>query len=177
MAVDTAVKRHSALHFLAPSVPLPDGTIAKRDRQTLARLYSGILVGEAPEPDTVEVPTAGAIQARRPTRLALDCHVRLRLTQVCWVEIGVTSEADYRTDTAASYRVRLETLAPYRLATTGHHSRTYDCTVDVEPFRFDWDCDDLYVGRTDTDWAERYAAARQEIARRTLERDAALLLR
>lgn len=44
MAVDTAVKRYSALHaYRVPyAVPLPDGTIAVGDRQTLAGAYSGI---------------------------------------------------------------------------------------------------------------------------------------
>lgn len=43
MPVDTAAKRHSALHHLQPSVPRPDGTVAQADRQTLARMYGGIL--------------------------------------------------------------------------------------------------------------------------------------
>lgn len=47
MPVDTAAKRHSALHFQAPSVPLSDGTVGQADRQTLTMLYGGILATEA----------------------------------------------------------------------------------------------------------------------------------
>lgn len=48
MALDTAVKRASALHVGSPwrgILPFPDGTVDDGDRQVVAFLYSGILAG------------------------------------------------------------------------------------------------------------------------------------
>ena len=48
MALDTAVKRASAINVTAPwrgLLPFPDGTIDQGDRQATAYQYSGILAG------------------------------------------------------------------------------------------------------------------------------------
>jgi hypothetical protein len=50
VAVDTAAKRHSALHFLDDGIPLPDGAIGQGDRATLLGLYSGFTIGSVPDP-------------------------------------------------------------------------------------------------------------------------------
>lgn len=45
MALDTALKRGSALNITSPwrgILPLPDGTVGQPDRQVVAFLYSGI---------------------------------------------------------------------------------------------------------------------------------------
>lgn len=84
MAVDTAVKRHSALHVLVPSVPLPDGTVGAGDRQTLARLYSGILAGE-PVAAAVEFQYA-ATQQRRRERVQRGKPAVLRLYLITYGE-------------------------------------------------------------------------------------------
>ena len=49
MAVDTLAKRNSAIRVSAMIVPIPDGTIAQADRQTVARVYGGILASAAVE--------------------------------------------------------------------------------------------------------------------------------
>jgi hypothetical protein len=44
--MDTAAKRYSAMATMLPgrvALPIPDGTIAQADRQTIALMYSGIL--------------------------------------------------------------------------------------------------------------------------------------
>lgn len=46
MAADTARKRYSAMHMGCPwrgILPLPDGTVAQGDRQTVLLLYAGEL--------------------------------------------------------------------------------------------------------------------------------------
>jgi len=45
MAIDTAIKRASALAVTIKQLPLPDSTIDQGDRQTLLSQYSGILSG------------------------------------------------------------------------------------------------------------------------------------
>lgn len=47
MAIDTVVKRASALAVTIKQLPLPDSTIDQGDRQTLLSQYSGILSGAA----------------------------------------------------------------------------------------------------------------------------------
>lgn len=47
MAIDTLVKRNSALSFSTLLLPVPDGTIDQADRQTMAFSYGGILSGIA----------------------------------------------------------------------------------------------------------------------------------
>ena len=49
MAIDTQAKRASVLYIVQP-----DGTIAQADRQTLLRVYGGILAG-APVVSTPEI--------------------------------------------------------------------------------------------------------------------------
>jgi hypothetical protein len=49
MAADTARKRYSAMHMGCPwrgVLPLPDGTVAQGDRQTVLFLYAGELLAE-----------------------------------------------------------------------------------------------------------------------------------
>jgi hypothetical protein len=44
--MDTAAKRYAAITPMIPgrvALPIPDGTIAQADRQTIALMYSGIL--------------------------------------------------------------------------------------------------------------------------------------
>ena len=46
MAIDSAVKRASALSFnMFGKIIIPDGTIDQGDRQTILGVYSGILAG------------------------------------------------------------------------------------------------------------------------------------
>jgi hypothetical protein len=48
MAIDTALKRFSAMNISNPwrsVLPLPDGTIDADDRQVVSLLYSGVLAG------------------------------------------------------------------------------------------------------------------------------------
>jgi len=47
MAIDTVAKRNSVLSVNSYILPIPDGTIAQDDRQTLLRVYGGILAGAA----------------------------------------------------------------------------------------------------------------------------------
>lgn len=47
MAIDTLAKRASALNISTMQLPIPDGTISQGDRQSLLRMYSGILAGVA----------------------------------------------------------------------------------------------------------------------------------
>ena len=43
MAIDTVAKRNSVLSVNSYILPIPDGTIGQDDRQTLLRVYGGIL--------------------------------------------------------------------------------------------------------------------------------------
>lgn len=61
MAVDTAVKRHSALVYVAGAPPLPDGTISQADRQTLTGSYSGILAAAPIPPEEPCEPRRGIL--------------------------------------------------------------------------------------------------------------------
>jgi len=47
MAVDTLAKRNSVLSVNTHILPIPDGTVGQDDRQTLLRVYGGILAGIA----------------------------------------------------------------------------------------------------------------------------------
>lgn len=47
MAIDTLAKRNSALSVSTCILPIPDGTVAQADRQTLLRVYGGILAAAA----------------------------------------------------------------------------------------------------------------------------------
>ena len=50
MAVDTALKRSSAIYVMMPwrsSLPIPDSAISQADRQVVVVLYSGILATTA----------------------------------------------------------------------------------------------------------------------------------
>lgn len=50
MAIDTALKRLSAINVSSPwrgQLPLPDATVSQADRQTTAFDYSGILAAGA----------------------------------------------------------------------------------------------------------------------------------
>lgn len=61
MALDTALKRQSAIHHGCPwrgLLPIPDGTVDQVDRQVLAWLYSGISA-------TVAAITSGTRRMRR----------------------------------------------------------------------------------------------------------------
>lgn len=55
MAIDTAVKRHSALVWGRGGLPLPDGAIAVGDRATLLGLYSGFSYIPVEDPDGATV--------------------------------------------------------------------------------------------------------------------------
>jgi len=67
MAIDTVAKRASALSFMVGVLlPVPDGTVAQADRQTLRLLYGGILAtsGTVAGPyscEASEVFQAGAV--------------------------------------------------------------------------------------------------------------------
>ena len=57
MAIDTALKRGSAVHVMMPwrsMLPVPDSTIDQADRQVVPFMYSGILAG-------VIVPATGLV--------------------------------------------------------------------------------------------------------------------
>ena len=45
MAIDTLAKRASVLNIASLQLPIPDGTISQGDRQSLLRVYTGILAG------------------------------------------------------------------------------------------------------------------------------------
>jgi len=47
MAIDTLAKRNSVLSLNTNILPIPDGTIGQNDRQTLLRVYGGILAEAA----------------------------------------------------------------------------------------------------------------------------------
>jgi hypothetical protein len=47
MAIDTLAKRASVLNIASLQLPIPDGTISQGDRQSLLRVYTGILAGAA----------------------------------------------------------------------------------------------------------------------------------
>lgn len=47
MAIDTLAKRNSVISVNSIILPIPDGTIAQADRQTLLRVYGGILAAAA----------------------------------------------------------------------------------------------------------------------------------
>lgn len=47
MAIDTLAKRNSVLSVNSYILPIPDGTIGQNDRQTLLRVYGGILAAAA----------------------------------------------------------------------------------------------------------------------------------
>lgn len=43
MAINTLAKRNSVISVNSIILPIPDGTIAQADRQTVLRVYGGIL--------------------------------------------------------------------------------------------------------------------------------------
>lgn len=43
MAIDTLAKRNSVISINSIILPIPDGTVGQDDRQTLLRVYGGIL--------------------------------------------------------------------------------------------------------------------------------------
>jgi len=45
MAIDTLAKRNSVLSFSGYILPIPDGTIGQDDRQSLLKVFGGILAG------------------------------------------------------------------------------------------------------------------------------------
>jgi len=45
MAIDTLAKRNSVISVNSVILPIPDGTIGQNDRQTVLRVYGGILAG------------------------------------------------------------------------------------------------------------------------------------
>jgi len=47
MAIDTLAKRNSIISVSSHILPIPDSTIGDDDRQTLTRVYGGILAGIA----------------------------------------------------------------------------------------------------------------------------------
>jgi len=47
MAIDTLAKRNSVLSINSYILPIPDGTIDQGDRQTVTRVYGGILATAA----------------------------------------------------------------------------------------------------------------------------------
>jgi len=47
MAIDTLAKRNSVLSVNSYILPIPDGTISQADRQTVLRVYGGILASAA----------------------------------------------------------------------------------------------------------------------------------
>ncbi len=47
MAIDTLAKRNSVISVNSIILPIPDGTIGQDDRQTLLRVYGGILAEAA----------------------------------------------------------------------------------------------------------------------------------
>jgi len=47
MAIDTLAKRNSVIAVSSVILPIPDGTIDQADRQTLLRVYGGILASGA----------------------------------------------------------------------------------------------------------------------------------
>jgi hypothetical protein len=49
MAIDTLAKRNSVLSVNSYILPIPDGTIAQDDRQTVLRVVGSILAGAAVE--------------------------------------------------------------------------------------------------------------------------------
>lgn len=74
MAIDTAVKRHSAMVVFVPIYlrnPLPDGTVGQADRQTLALFYCGILITGTPS-------GSGRRHARVIPRMAIRYAPRIR---------------------------------------------------------------------------------------------------
>jgi hypothetical protein len=63
MALDTAVKRLSAIHIGCPwrgMLPFPDASISQADRQHIAFLYRGVIAGD--DEETVERPWANVIK-------------------------------------------------------------------------------------------------------------------
>lgn len=76
MAIDTAAKRHSALHFLARGVPRPDGTIDAGDRLTLTGQYRGIIGTPAP---AIPDPTPDTVRLFEQPTVTLKERVSVRL--------------------------------------------------------------------------------------------------
>jgi formate/nitrite transporter FocA (FNT family) len=65
MAINTLAKRNSALAVSTGLLPIPDGTIAQADRQTLLSVYGGILAG-------LIVSAATFFKVRFVTDIAID---------------------------------------------------------------------------------------------------------
>jgi hypothetical protein len=79
--LDTAAKRLSGINVGSPwrpTLPFPDGTIAQGDRQTLALLYSGILI-------------TGLVYAGTTTA---TLYLSLRLVSGIYTATGVTPSVD-----------------------------------------------------------------------------------
>lgn len=94
MAIDTALKRASALNVGSPwrgILPLPDGTVAAADRQVVALHYSGILAGAAvpPDPET----GSGSVHSQGGGRTSGGFYIktkrRLKALVDEWVDVSL----------------------------------------------------------------------------------------
>lgn len=65
MAIDSLAKRNSVLAVSTNLLPIPDGTIAQSDRQTLLSTYGGILAG-------IAIATAEFLKITFATNIAVN---------------------------------------------------------------------------------------------------------
>jgi len=93
MAVDTAIRRHSALTFGLPFMRglIPDGSLDQADRQTVTYSYGGILAGLT-IPDVIVDTISFVLGINRSESIAANIKTSESLAVDIQTSIGIQVE-------------------------------------------------------------------------------------